>query len=187
MEIIAFEELKARKYELIGKIIRGEMFIYPTDTIYGLGCDATNFAAVYRLRELKKRPIQPLSIIPPSIEWVYENCEINDEIEKELAILPGPYTIILRLKNRLAVASNVSYMDTIGIRIPDHKIVEFLSEIKRPIISTSVNISNEPFMKDLNDLDDNFKMSVSFIIYEGPLLGKPSKIIDLVSKKIIER
>ncbi|MEM4396532.1 MAG: L-threonylcarbamoyladenylate synthase [Candidatus Woesearchaeota archaeon] len=187
MEIIAFEELKARKYELIGKIIRGELFIYPTDTIYGLGCDATNFAAVYRLRELKKRPIQPLSIIPPSIDWIYENCEIDEEIEKELSKLPGPYTFILKLKNRLAIASNVSYMDTIGIRIPDHKILEFLSETRRPIVTTSVNISNEPFMKDLSDLDDNFKIDVSFIIYQGPIFGKPSKIIDLVSKKIIER
>ena len=63
-----------------------------------------------------------------------------------------------------------------------------MKEINIPIVSTSVNISGEGFMTSLEDLDDDIKARVDFIIYEGPKQGKPSKIADLTSKvKVIER
>ncbi|MEM2115665.1 MAG: L-threonylcarbamoyladenylate synthase [Candidatus Woesearchaeota archaeon] len=185
MQIIYLSELEQRKYELIGKILEGCLFIYPTDTIYGLGCDATNPFAVDKLRNIKKKSIVPFSIIPPSIDWIYENCEVNEKIEKELAKLPGPYTFILKLKNSYCIAPNVSYSDTIGIRIPDHEIMRFLSELNKPIITTCVNSSNDTYMKDLDDLNNEIEKEIEFIIYAGPLNGKPSKVINLITGEVL--
>ena len=187
MDIIYLDRLQSRKFELIGKIRNGAIFIYPTDTIYGMGCDATNYSAVEKLRKIKNRPNAPFSIIVPDIEWIYENCYVDDEVEEWLSKLPGRYTLILKMKNPFAVATNVSFNDTIGIRIPDHEIIKFLAETKKPIITTSVNKSSEDFMTSLDDLDEDIAKAVDFIIYDGVLEGTPSTIVDLVHKKIIKR
>ena len=70
--------------DFIEDIKNGAVFIYPTDTIYGLGCDATNLASVKLIRELKYRDKdKPMSVIAPSVEWIREHCEVSGEmIEK---------------------------------------------------------------------------------------------------------
>tara|TARA_Y100000034_G_C6812031_1_gene364973 strand:- start:354 stop:851 length:498 start_codon:yes stop_codon:yes gene_type:complete len=165
MKIYNKEEFNKNKEELLTKIKEGNIFIYPTDTIYGIGCDARNFEAVKRIRELKNRDEKPFSVIAPSKEWIIDNCE-----EKNLDKLPGPYTLILKLKNKECVASNVSGLDTLGVRIPDHWF-----KVDIPIVTTSVNKSDKNNMTSLEDLDKDIK--VDFIIYEGEKKGKSSKII----------
>ena len=190
MQIITKGELEDQKKQYVEAIQGGAVFIYPTDTIYGLGCDATNEAAVARLRGLKKKPEGPMSVIAPSKQWVKESCYIdNNEIEW-LAKLPGPCTLIMRLRNPEAVSGNVNDNgNTLGIRIPDNWFSQLVAELGIPIISTSVNITGGSFMTEMEDLNSSIKESVDFIIYEGKLAGTPSKIVDLTKKevKIIER
>lgn len=187
MVMVTKTEVEERPEFYIGEILKGEIIIYPTDTIYGIGCDATNAESVKKLREIKGRNSNPFSIIAPSIEWIKENCD-TEGAEEWLTKLPGPYTLILKLKNKKCIASETNNnMDTIGIRIPDHWFTEFLQKTKKPIITTSVNKQEEPPMTSIDDIDPAIK--VKYLFYEGPKQGKPSTIVNLTGPeiKVIER
>lgn len=184
MQIYTAAEVKLKKIEIQSMIVKGDIFIHPTDTIYGLGCNALISGAVQKIRQLKKRPDTPFSVMAPSIEWIKENCLITKKIEKYLKELPGPVTLILKTKNPKAVAPEVNPEgDTLGVRIPDHWFHKIVKELDIPIITTSVNVSGKTFMTSLDDLDTEIKRGVDFIIYEGEKQGRPSKIIDLTGEK----
>ena len=189
MRVLSKEEFKQEK-DIIRSKLKEEntIFIYPTDTIYGIGCNALNKEAVERIRKTKQRKESPFSVIAPSKEWIAKNCKMNENAEEWIKKLPGPYTLILKTKED-CVAKNVAPgLKTLGVRIPNHWFSDFVKEINIPIVSTSVNISGEGFMTSLEDLDDDIKAKVDFIIYDGPKQGKPSKIVDLTDKvKVIER
>ena len=183
--IISKKEFFKNKSLYIKKIEKGAVFIYPTDTIYGIGCISTNKKSIEKIRKIKQRTEKPFSIIAPSKKWIHENCKKNKNLEKYLKKLPGKYTLILELKNK-KTSPNFN-LKTIGVRIPKHWISKIVKEINQPIITTSVNISNEPHMTSLKDFDKTIKTKVDFIIYEGSLNNKPSKVIDLIANKIIRK
>jgi len=186
MRILSKNDVIKEKTKVIADINEGAVFIYPTDTIYGIGCDATNDVSVRRIRELKARDKKPFSVIAPSIDWINENCTPPDKAKALLLKLPGPYTLILPLKNPRAVCAHANMgMKTIGVRIPDHWISELVAEINKPIITTSVNLSGQSPAFELSALE---KFGVDFIIYEGEKRGKPSTVVDLTQNgKIIQR
>src|SRR3989344_5438521 len=187
-ETITKTELRMRFAEIAEQIGKGAVFIYPTDTIYGIGCNALDKKAVDKIRQLKERPTNPFSIIAPSKKWITENCIITKEAKEWLNKLPGPYTLILKLKNKNAITKNVNQeQETIGIRIPDHWFSKVVSEIGFPIVTTSVNRSGKPFMTSLEDIDPAIRKGVDFLIYEGEKKGRPSKIINVVEGKVKER
>ena len=166
------------------KITKGGVFVYPTDTIYGIGCNAKDNDAVKRIREMKERPAVPFSVIATSKDWILENCEINEEVQKWLDKLPGPYTIVLKLKNKKAISPEVNNnIDTVGIRLPMHWIRGIVRQCNVPIVSTSVNKTGKKFMTSLDDIDPDIKAKVDFIIDEGELSGAPSTIIRLEGNK----
>ena len=164
MEILTKDKISKNK------IMNGAVFIYPTDTIYGIGCDARNDKSVKRIRKIKLRETKPFSVIAPSKSWIKENCFVGDELN----YLPGPYTLILKLKNKNCISKFVNNdLETLGVRIPNHWFSKIVEELGIPIVTTSVNKTGEKFMTCLEDLD----IKVDFVIYEGKLKGKPSKII----------
>src|SRR5574341_1015061 len=176
MRILSKKDIKSG---IIAEILAGAVFIYPTDTIYGIGCDATSDSSVQRIRELKDRDKKPFSIIAPSIDWIRENCELSDKAKKWLLQLPGPYTLILKMKNPNAICAQTNMgMKTVGVRIPNHWISELVASVGRPIITTSVNRAGKPPASTRQELE-NF--DVDFIIYEGDKQGKPSTIVDLTT------
>lgn len=190
MPILTKEDFDYRKDEILGKIKEGNLFIHPTDTIYGIGCDALNNEAVKKVRETKKRPNSPFSIIAPSKEWIHENCVVSEDAKKWIEKLPGAYTLVLKLKNKDAIAKEVSpENDSIGIRMPDHWFARAIKEINTPVISTSANLVGEDYMTSIEDLHPDIKSRMNFIIYEGEKKGHPSTIVDLIEdkEKIISR
>ncbi len=189
MRILNADELKIEKDAIIESIIDGAVFIYPTDTIYGIGCNAQISKSVKKIRQLKARATNPFSVIAPSIEWIKENCVITTEAEEWLDKLPGPYTVILKLKNLKCVAKEANPgLSTLGVRIPNHWISKLIAEAEVPVVTTSVNRSSEDYMTSLEDLDTTVRKGVDFVLYEGSKEGKPSKIVDLTGKtRIIER
>ncbi len=190
MDIINRQELVLQKEDYFDKINSGSVFIHPTDTIYGLGCDATNFSAVMLLRELKQRTTMPFSVIAPSIKWIRENCETEAIYDEWISKLPGPYTLVLKLKNKRAIAGNVNCgLPTLGVRIPKHWFSKVVEELDKPVVTTSANISGENFMTHLEELDSRISSKLEFAIYEGPKKGKPSTLVKLIDGKaeIIER
>ncbi len=190
MRVLNFDEMKLNRESLKKQIIEGALFIHPTDTIYGLGCDATNEKAVQKLRELKNRHKKPYSVIAPSKAWIRENCLIDGNAEEWLGKLPGPYTLILKLKNPKSIPDMVR-LDSqhLGVRIPHHWISEAVAEFGKPIVTTSANKAGKEFMTSLENLDPEIKNNVDFILYEGEKDGRPSKIVDLTgdSEEVIER
>ena len=189
MRILNPDEFKMEKDSIIESIVDGDVFIYPTDTIYGIGCDAANSDSVKKIRKLKSRATNPFSVIAPSMDWIRENCIVTNEGEEWLKKLPGPYTLIFMLKTKECIAKEVNPgLDTLGVRIPKHWLSKFFSETAIPIVTTSVNKSSEDYMTSIDDLDENMKSGLDFVLYEGEKEGKPSKIIDLTGKvKIIVR
>jgi len=189
MRILSKEEFESQK-DIIRTSLKenSPIFIYPTDTIYGIGCNALNKEAVEKIREAKQRKNNPFSVIAPSKEWIDENCTVNENAKDWIKRLPGPYTLVLKMKNQ-CVAENVAPgLGTLGVRIPDHWFSNFVAEIGIPIVTTSANKASEDFMTSLDDLGSEIKSRVDFIVYEGEKKGKPSRIIDLTDEeKVIER
>lgn len=180
MKILDRSEFIQYKNMHISQIRDGAIFIYPTDTIYGIGCDAGNESVIEKIRELKKRPSQPFSVIAPSKDWIIENCEITQEAKPWLEKLPGPYTLVLKLKTTTTLSPAFNKLDnTVGVRIPNHWISEIVKEINRPIVTTSPNVHGEDVMTDPNHLNPEFKAGVDFTIFEGKLHNPPSSVIKL--------
>jgi len=165
------------KEKMISEILAGKIFIYPTDTIYGLGCNALNEKAVEKIREIKYRDSKPFSIIAPSFDFISENFILKYNIKK---YLPGAYTLILEKKKKILEHVNKK---TLGIRIPKHEFVGILKEAKVPFITTSVNISGKPFAKNLDEIDKAIIEKVDYII-KGKVKGVPSTIISLDGSEV---
>lgn len=182
MKIINKEEFLANKEFYLEEIKKGKIFIYPTDTIYGIGCDALNNEAVLRIRNIKNREEKPFSVIAPNKEWIKENCIINQHAENWIAKLPGQLTLILELRNDKAISKQVS-VKTLGVRILDHWFSKIIEQSRKPFVTTSANPSGQKFMTDLNDLDKKIRESVDFIIYTGALENNPSTVVNLLNNK----
>jgi len=190
MEIISKKQFLGNKNRYFRKIAEGAVFIYPTDTIYGIGCDATNTEAVKRIRHIKQRSKLPFSVAVPSKEWIKDNCNLSKEAEKWLKKLPGPYTLLLKLKNTKAVTPVVNPKTSIlGIRIPKNWFNKVVAALDVPIVSTSANITTERHMTSLKDLNQKVAEKVNFTIYDGKKKARPSKVVKLYGKKveIVER
>ncbi len=161
--------------DFIEDIKHGAIFIHPTDTIYGLGCDASNEDAVRLIKNLKYRDRdKPLSVIAPSIEWIKDNCIVDDELIKKY--LPGPYTLIVKKKNPNFLKF-VSANDDLGIRIPDCEFTKLVQEAGVPFITTSVNLAGEPYAIKISDIDVDILDAADIIIGVGILDGRPSTLV----------
>ncbi len=167
----------------IEDIKNGAIFIYPTDTIYGLGCDAGNSESVGLIKKIKYRDKdKPLSIIAPSKEWIKKHCIVDEKLLEKY--LPGPYTLILKKKDKNFL-KNVSSNDSLGIRIPDCEFSDYVHEAEVPFITTSVNLANEPFAIKISDIAHDILDSVDIIIGVGKLDGRPSTLV--IEEKEIRR
>jgi tRNA threonylcarbamoyl adenosine modification protein (Sua5/YciO/YrdC/YwlC family) len=186
MNIITPSEFKIGLSKYLDEITDGQIFIHPTDTIYGIGCDATNDDAVKKLRECKDRPLQPFSIIAPSNEWIEENCILDGRGKEWLDKLPGPYTLILTLKDPSIVSKYVNPRDdsTVAVRRPKHWFSQVVKMLNSPIITTCVNQLGKEFMTSTENLDPFFKDKVSFFIDEGEIEGSKSDIIHLTADEV---
>jgi len=180
---ISINYIKENKDFIISEIKSGKIFIYPTDTIYGIGCDATNFGAVKKIFEIKKRDSKPLLIIVPNKKWIFDNTKFNERhIDLIESKLPGPYSFIVKLKFKNLISTNIlNGNDTIGVRIPKCYMSEIINEIGVPFVTTSVNISGEKAALSIDDIDDEILTQVDYVIESKEnISGKSSTIIDIV-------
>ncbi|MEK6833606.1 MAG: L-threonylcarbamoyladenylate synthase [Nanoarchaeota archaeon] len=160
--------------KLVRQILEGKIFIYPTDTIYGIGCNAEDKDAVEKIKQIKERDKdKPLSVIAPDFNWIRKNCIIDVDLDK---YLPGPYTIILK-KKEISFLSHISNTEFIGVRIPACDFLQKVKEAGVPFVTTSVNLSGEPFAKNIKEIPKEILNKVDVIIDEGELNGNPSTII----------
>ena len=166
---------------------QGKIIAYPTEAVYGLGCDPFNEEAVNKLKQLKDRkPSQGFILIAASWSQVQDLCEpIPDEKMKLVnETWPGPTTWIFPATKKAPqwVCSN----KTIAIRITDHPLAKALcNEFGGPIVSTSANPANKTPAKTAKEVKSYFKNTVDYIL-EGELgtLSNPTQIRDALTGNI---
>ncbi|TCC87012.1 threonylcarbamoyl-AMP synthase [Pedobacter frigiditerrae] len=162
----------------------GGVILYPTDTVWGLGCDATNEEAVAKVNAIKGRSTDKSLIILLDNENKLQSyvTEIPEVAYELIEYAENPMTIVFSGAKNLA--KNVINVDgTIGIRIVKHNFCEqLLQRFRKPIVSTSANISGEPTPKFFDEISDEVKSAVDYIVdfdQENHTVKKPSTIIKL--------
>ena len=179
MEVLKLssENLNEMVQKTARSIRRGQIVICPTDTVYGLICDATNQKAVKRIILLKRRsPQKPIPVFVKDIKMAKRLAEINRTQAAFLKeVWPGAVTAVLKRKNS---------QGTIGLRIPNHKWLLGLAEqLNRPLTGTSANISGKPASTEIKEVLEQFKnkkYQPDLVIDAGNLAkSKPSTVVDL--------
>ena len=187
---------KQKLAKAVKTIKQGGVVVCPTDTVYGLVCDATNKKAVDKLFKIKQRPKnKPVPMFVRNITSAKKLAEIDREQEKFLRkVWPGKTTVVLKSKvqsskfktNPKTKIYGIN-KNAIALRIPKHKVISYLlSVIGSPLTGTSANISGQPAFGNIKEVVKQFenkKYQPDLVLDFGNLSeSKPSKIIDLTAK-----
>lgn len=165
-------------------IIDGEIVVFPTETVYGIGADATNKEAVDKIFKAKKRPADnPIIVHICDIEMLNKVATDIGEIEKKLIekFWPGPLSIIF--KSMDCIPHNVTAgLDTVSVRMPSNKVaLELIRACNKPIAAPSANISSRPSGTCVEDIYDELESSVSYFIDGGNTeVGIESTVVQVI-------
>ena len=161
-------------------IQNGKIVIYPTDTVWGMGCDPFNQKAVDELFKIKGKKTDGLSIMLNNVKLIYDYCEMNKMAKKIVEeFLPGPITLVLKSKKDFA--KGVTKNGNIAIRIPLNNTALDLAA-NQPIVTTSVNLHGEKIARNLNEAKKIFGSNCHYLDGEKPK-GIESTIINLTENK----
>ena len=154
----------------------GNVIIYPTDTVWGIGCDPFNQKSVDNLFKIKGKKEEGLSILINNKELISEYCLMTKKNKTIInKLFPGPVTVIL--KSKVNFAKGVARNGNIAIRIPNNKTSISLAK-ENPIITTSANMHGMDVVKDMNEAREIFGNSCIYLNGEKPI-GIESTIINL--------
>jgi tRNA threonylcarbamoyl adenosine modification protein (Sua5/YciO/YrdC/YwlC family) len=170
---------------------KGGVVLYPTDTLMGLGADATQGAAVSRLFQIKDRPQgMAVSVLFSSVEEIEPYVHLSSQARAVIRhLLPGPYTVLLRsstrARNQLANGL-VSPRGVLGVRVSDHPVAQELARRAGPITTTSANVHGSPPVRSLLEARRAFGNQVSvYLAPSPPPSGVPSTLVDLTGVRPI--
>jgi tRNA threonylcarbamoyl adenosine modification protein (Sua5/YciO/YrdC/YwlC family) len=158
----------------------GEVIAYPTDTVYGLGCDLMNKRSVDRLYQIKGMDrSHPLAFICPDLSEIAKYAIVDNQHYRILRrFLPGPYCFILEATREVPRLVQTK-RKTIGIRIPNHEVTRAVVQmLGRPIISTTAQRAGAEPHVDANEIDDDFK-GLGLVLDAGAGGVIPTTVIDL--------
>lgn len=169
--------------QVVNSLREGGVVIYPTDTVYAMGCDIHNARAVERIARIKgiKPQKNDFSFICFDLSHIADYAKVGNNAFKVMKrLLPGPFTFILEANNR--VPKVLANRRTVGIRVPDHPITrQIVFELDHPIITTSIKDYDDDIMEYPNDPEvifERFQHQVDIVI-DGGLGGLiPSTVID---------
>lgn len=176
--------------EAVAILNNGGVIIYPTDTVYGIGCNALDEKAIRKIFEIKERPLsKPLPVIVRNLKWAKGLSYISDKNEKMLEkVWPGKVTVVLP-KKEIVPDFLTSGHKSLGMRVPDYPFIDkLLNLFGYPIVSTSANISGQESINDINEIIDIFSKRFTRqpdLILDAGILPKsdPSAILDLTTDK----
>jgi tRNA threonylcarbamoyl adenosine modification protein (Sua5/YciO/YrdC/YwlC family) len=162
----------------------GEVIAYPTDTVYGLGCDVFNKRAIDRLYQIKGMPrAHQLSFVCPDLSNVAHYAIVENQAYRLLRrLLPGPYTFVL-MATREVPRLVQTKKKTVGLRVPRNEVVLALArELGRPIVSTTAGPAGGEPMVDPDEIDDQFR-GLALVLDAGGGGTVPSTVIDLTGSQ----
>lgn len=169
-------------------INNGESVVYPTETVYGLGADATDPAAVDRVFELKNRPYdKPLSVAFVDRETAFEYTNPTDRERAFIRqFLPGPVTVIVDRESTLPDILTDGG-SRVGVRIPANETALALCRAAGPITATSANVSGSPSVREPAELSPSLRKRVGAVIDTGQTAGTESTVVDIEAGEIHRR
>jgi len=170
---------------VVGALKTGELIGYPTDTIYGIGCDLFNKEAIEKIYRLKKHDRKkPLSFICSGLTDISQYAQVSNYAYKTMKrLLPGPYTFILEA-TKLVPKIAMTKQKTVGIRVPDNRIcLSMVEMLGHPIISTSVYKANEELYSDPAEIEERFGKQLKLVIDGGIIVAEHSSVIDLTNEE----
>ncbi len=188
---------------IVGYLKRGQVIAYPTDTVYGLGCDAGNAEAIKKINKIKEEKTKKaLLVLISDFKMLTKYCFFNQEQEKYLhgiwkephpnlsLVRRGairPVTVILKRKPILP-EELTGGQNSLAVRLPKNDfLIKIISAAGFPIVSTSLNKKGEKPLLEIKNLENNFKYLPDLVIDAGAAKRtKPSKLIDLRDMKNIK-
>lgn len=160
-------------------IENGGILVYPTDTVYGMGCDLENRDAVDRLYRLKKIPQRkPLSFICSDLRMVARYARLSNAAHSMMRkLLPGPFTFILETTREVPKLM-ISKQRTVGIRVPEQEFcLELVRRLGRPMVNTSASDSLDEVVSDPDQIEENYSRA-DLMISLGQQRSEASTILD---------
>jgi len=161
---------------------RDGVIAYPTDTVYGLGCDIASRKALERVRRIKKMDNKRhLSFVFSDLKTISLYAQVTDNDYKLLRrYLPGAYTFILKA-TRLVPRIVLTKKQEVGIRIPDNRICQaLLAELGNPILSSSVRLPDDQLLDDPREIERIYRGQIDLVIDGGVFFPQPSTVVSLL-------
>ena len=167
---------------------RGELVVYPTETVYGLGADALDPAAIDRVFAVKRRDReQPLSLGVPSVDAALPYVRIDERTRSFMdAFLPGPVTVVCA-KTEAVPAVLTGGRDRVGVRVPDHPVARALLDRVAPLTATCANVSGRGSVVRPEDLDPAVVEAVAVVVDGGETPGTESTVVDPDRGEVLRR
>ncbi|MBP3800585.1 MAG: threonylcarbamoyl-AMP synthase [Clostridia bacterium] len=183
--ILSRNEIDDEKLKAMSEKIRnGNIVVFPTETVYGIGTNGLNEESIKKLYEVKQREFnKPISLLVSDVNMIKELTKDITEIEYKLidAFCPGPFTIILKKKD---IVPNILTANgaTVGIRMPENEIARKLVKYSGvPVAAPSANISGKPSGIEIEDIVKDFEGKVEYFIDGGKSkLGIGSTIVRVI-------
>jgi len=164
----------------------GGLVVYPTDTVYGLGCDPFNIEAVKRVFRLKGERRKPLPILASSIDYVEKIASLSPEAEKIAKwFWPGPLTLVV-LKKPVLPELVTCKLDSVGVRVPNHNVaLQLISLSNGLLVGTSANKTGKKPPQTAHEAAQQLGGEVDMVLDGGlATLGVASTVVELTSKKL---
>lgn len=175
--------------QIVQRLRQGAVMLYPTDTVFAIGCDATHRQAVERVRQLKRLSnYKPLTFLCPSLSRIATYAQVTDPAYRLMRkLIPGPYTFVLPATKLVPKLVMDPKRKTTGIRVPDHPLCQaLLLELDNPIISTSAKLGSEDPVASLGlDPEELIRLGkqVDLIVDdEAPYSSQVSTVLDLTGE-----
>lgn len=169
----------------VNALRNGDLVIYPTETVYGLGADGLNPTAVEKLFVVKNRPRDnPVSLAFPTVENALDAIVVTEEIERFMhEFLPGPVTVLAEPSIDIPELVTAG-RDFLGVRVPDHDTANALLSKFAPITATSANLSGHGSVQNPAQLNAQMRDSIEVIINTGDTPGGESTVVNPKTKQI---
>ena len=177
-----------RVAEIVATIRKGGLIAYPTDSSYAFGCHIGDKRAMDRIRRIRKtdkrhnftlvcRDLSEISLYARTDNWVYRLLK---------SLTPGPYTFILEATREVPKRLQNPKRRTIGIRVPDHTVVQaILESLGEPIMSSTLLLPGHDMpLTDVNEIEDRIGSQIELIVDAGPAGIEPTTVIDLSGGQI---
>jgi L-threonylcarbamoyladenylate synthase len=184
MEILPASEEAVRRAAAVIRL--GGVVIYPTETVYGLGCDPANVDAARRLCSIKGRADKPLPLACSDLDVAKRLVEFNPAAERLASrFWPGPLVLVLPAKVEYSIWVTRGAR-TLGVRVPDHDVARRLAALSGGVIvSTSANRSGEPPPRTAGEAAEALGGEVDLVLDGGRApLGEPSTVVDLSGEEV---